>query len=77
MSSSINVYKAAPEDKARTTVVETVKVSAGVGFGVFASVLIIGLASGGTGLVIGIVAVSAALAGKATTELVGWSVGEA
>lgn len=58
--------------------VETAKVSAGVGFGAFASVLIIGLASGGTGLVIiGIVAVSAALAGKATTELAGWSVGEA
>lgn len=78
VSSGVTVYEAAPEDKARTTVVETAKVSAGVGFGAFASVLIIGLASGGTGLVIiGIVAVSAALAGKATTELAGWSVGEA
>lgn len=77
VSSGVTVYEAAPEDKVRTTVVETAKVGAGIGFGAFASVLIIGLASGGTGLVIiGIVAVSAALAGKATTELAGWSVGE-
>ncbi|WDZ49794.1 hypothetical protein LF296_10645 [Acinetobacter vivianii] len=77
MSSSVIVYEAAPEDKARITVVETAKVGTGIGFGIYASYLIVGLATGGTGLVIGIVAVSAALAGKATTELVGWSVGEA
>lgn len=50
----------------------------GVGFGVGTGILIVGLVTGRAGLVfIGIVAVSAALSGKATTELAGWSVGEA
>ncbi|WP_228154396.1 hypothetical protein [Acinetobacter indicus] len=65
VGSSIKVYEAAPEDKARTTVVETAKVGAGIGFGIYASYLIVGLATGGTGLiVIGIVAAGAAIAAK-------------
>ncbi|WP_228152118.1 hypothetical protein [Acinetobacter indicus] len=64
VGSSIKVYEAAPEDKARTTVVETAKVGAGIGFGIYASYLIVGLATGGTGLiVIGIVAAGAAVNG--------------
>ncbi|ENX14446.1 hypothetical protein F895_02401 [Acinetobacter sp. CIP 64.2] len=78
MSSGVTVYEAAPEDKARTTFVETAKISTGIGVGVLTGYLIIGLATGGTGLiVIGIVAASAALASKGTSELTGYVVGEA
>ena len=78
VSSSVTVYEAAPEDKARTTVVETAKVSAGIGVGAIVGYLIIGLATGGTGLiVIGIVAASGALAAKGTSEIVGWGAGVA
>ncbi len=78
VSSSVTVYEAAPEDKARTTVVETAKVSAGIGVGAIVGYLIIGLATGGTGLiVIGIVAASGALATKAASDLTGYVVGEA
>ncbi|WP_228154420.1 hypothetical protein [Acinetobacter indicus] len=76
VGSSIKVYEAAPEDKARTTVVETAKVGAGIGFGIYASYLIVGLATGGTGL-IGIVAAGAAIAAKGTSEIVGWGAGTA
>ena len=76
VGSSIKVYEAAPEDKARTTVVETAKVGAGIGFGIYASYLIVGLATGGTGL-IGIVAAGAAIAAKGTAEIVGWGAGTA
>ncbi|RVT29815.1 hypothetical protein ENC20_15300 [Acinetobacter indicus] len=70
VGSSIKAYEAAPEDKARTTVVETAKVGAGIGFGIYASYLIVGLATGGTGLiVIGIVAAGAAIAAKGTSEI--------
>ena len=76
VSSSVTVYEAAPEDKARTTVVETAKVSAGIGVGAIVGYLIIGLATGGTGLiVIGIVAVSAALATKGASEIAGVGAG--
>ncbi len=78
VSSSIKVYEAAPEDKARTTVVETAKLGTGIVAGTFTAALIVGLATGGTGLiVIGIVAVSAALATKSASELTGYVVGEA
>ena len=76
VGSSIKVYEAAPEDKARTTVVETAKVGAGIGFGIYASYLIVGLATGGTGL-ISIVAAGAAIAAKGTSEIVGWGAGTA
>ncbi|WDZ49796.1 hypothetical protein LF296_10655 [Acinetobacter vivianii] len=77
VSSSVNVYEAAPEDKARTTVVETAKVGVGIGAGAYATYLIVGLATGGTGLiVIGIVAASAALAAKGTSELAGHYAGK-
>lgn len=76
VGSSIKVYEAAPEDKARTTVVETAKVGAGIGFGIYASYLIVGLATGGTGLiVIGIVAAGAAIAAKGTSEIAGYGAG--
>ncbi|WP_228256129.1 hypothetical protein [Acinetobacter halotolerans] len=76
VSSSVKVYEAAPEDKARTTVVETAKVGTGIGFGIYASYLIVGLATGGTGLiVIGIVAVGAAMAAKSTSEIAGYGAG--
>ncbi|WP_168382242.1 hypothetical protein [Acinetobacter indicus] len=78
VSSSVKVYEAAPEDKARTTVVETAKVGTGIGLGALSTVLVIGLASGGTALVVvGIVAFSAALATKSASELTGYVVGEA
>ncbi|WP_286426089.1 hypothetical protein [Acinetobacter indicus] len=78
VSSSVKVYEAAPEDKARTTVVETAKVGTGIGLGALSTVLVIGLASGGTALVVvGIVAFSAALATKNASELTGYVVGEA
>ena len=78
VSSSVTVYEAAPDDKARTTVVETAKVSAGLGAGIVVSAIIVGLATGGTGLiVIGIVAASGALATKASSDLTGYVVGEA
>lgn len=77
VSSSVNVYEAAPEDKARTTVVETAKVGVGIGAGAATGYLIIGLATGGTGLiVIGIVAASAALATKGASELAGHFAGK-
>lgn len=76
VGSSIKVYEAAPEDKAKTTVVETAKVGAGIGFGIYASYLIVGLATGGTGLiVIGIVAAGAAIAAKGTSEIAGYGAG--
>ena len=72
VSSSVKVYEAAPEDKARTTVVETAKVGTGIGLGALSTVLVIGLASGGTALVVvGIVAFSAVLATKSASELTG------
>ncbi|WP_228154419.1 hypothetical protein [Acinetobacter indicus] len=78
VGSSIKVYEAALEDKARTTVVETAKVGTGIGLGALSTVLVIGLASGGTALVVvGIVAFSAALATKSASELTGYVVGEA
>ncbi len=76
VSSSVTVYEAAPEDKARTTVVETAKVSAGLGAGIVVSAIIVGLATGGTGLiVIGIVAASGALATKGASEIAGVGAG--
>lgn len=76
-NSGVAVYEAAPEDKARTTVVETVKTGTALVSGVYASALIIGLATGGVGLVvIGIVAISAPMAGKAVSEIAGWGVGK-
>ncbi|RPE31039.1 hypothetical protein EC846_1742 [Acinetobacter sp. BIGb0102] len=78
VSSSVNVYEAAPEDKARTTVVETAKVGTGIIAGAVVSAIVIGLATGGTGLiVIGIVAVSGAMATKGASEIAGYGIGGA
>lgn len=78
VSSSVNVYEAAPEDKARTTIVETAKVGTGLVAGAVVSAIVIGLATGGTGLiVIGIVAASGAMATKGASEIAGYGVGEA
>ncbi|RVT29814.1 hypothetical protein ENC20_15310, partial [Acinetobacter indicus] len=64
------------EDKARTTVVETVKLGTGIIASTFTAALIVGLATGGTGLIIiGIVAVSAALATKGASEIAGYGAG--
>ena len=72
VSSSVKVYEAAPEDKARTTVVETAKVTAGIGAGLVVSAIVVGLATGGTGLiVIGIVALTGAGASKAFGDISG------
>ena len=72
VSSSVNVYEAAPEDKARTTIVETAKVGTGIGAGIVMSAIVIGLASGGTGLiVVGIIAFTGAGAVKAFGEIGG------
>ncbi|MDM1305284.1 hypothetical protein HXZ76_13360 [Acinetobacter indicus] len=77
VGSSIKVYEAALEDKARTTVVETVKLGTGIIASTFTAALIVGLlATGGTGLIIiGIVAVSAALATKGASEIAGYGAG--
>ncbi|WP_252726345.1 hypothetical protein [Acinetobacter indicus] len=76
VGSSIKVYEAALEDKARTTVVETVKLGTGIIASIFTAALIVGLATGGTGLIIiGIVAVSAALATKGASEIAGYGAG--
>jgi len=78
VSSSVNVYEAAPEDKARTTIVETAKVGTGLVAGAVVSAIVIGLATGGTGLiVIGIVAASGAMATKGASEIAGYGVSEA
>lgn len=72
MTASVEVYDAKPEDKARTTVVETAKVTAGIGSGVVLSAIVIGLATGGTGLlVLGIVALSGVAASKAFSDVSG------
>ncbi|WP_436870628.1 hypothetical protein [Acinetobacter courvalinii] len=77
VSSGVTVYEAAPEDKARTTVVETTKVVTGIGFGAITSVVIIGFATGGTGLVvIGIAAIAAPIVGKVAGEGLGWGAGK-
>ena len=78
VSSGITVYDAAPADKARTTVVETAKVGTGLVAGAVVSAIVIGLATGGTGLiVIGIVAATGAMATKSVSEIAGYGVGEA
>ncbi|WP_288384864.1 hypothetical protein [uncultured Acinetobacter sp.] len=77
VSAGATVVEAKPEDRARTTVVETTKLGTGILTGAFTSALIIGLATGGTGLVvIGVVAISATVAGKATGDITGWIAGE-
>lgn len=77
VSAGATVVEAKPEDRARTTVVETTKLGTGILTGAFTSALIIGLATGGTGLVvIGVVAISATVAGKATGDIMGWIAGE-
>ncbi|ENX14452.1 hypothetical protein F895_02407 [Acinetobacter sp. CIP 64.2] len=78
VNSGVSVYEAAPEDKARTTVVETTKVGTGLIAGAVVSAIVVGLATGGTGLiVIGIVAASGAIATKGVSEISGYGVGEA
>lgn len=78
VSSGVNVYEAAPEDKVRTTVVETAKVSTGLVAGAAVSAIVIGLATAGTGLVvIGVVVASGAIATKGASEIAGYGVGEA
>lgn len=73
VSSSVAVYEAVPEDKVRTTVVETAKVGTGIVGGIYASAVIVGLATGGAGLVIiGIVAITAPVAIKGASEVAGW-----
>ncbi|MCE6005894.1 hypothetical protein [Acinetobacter soli] len=77
VSAGATVVEAKPEDRARTTVVETTKVAVGLGFGIVTSYLIIGVATGGAGLVVlGVVAASSVMAGKATSDTAGWVVGE-
>jgi|GEM_PF-3561858 len=77
VSAGATIVEAKPEDRARTTVVETTKVAVGFGFGIVASYLIIGVATGGAGLVVlGVVAASSVMAGKATSDTAGWIVGE-
>ena len=72
-----HVYEAAPEDKARTTVVETTKVGVGIVGGIYTAGLVIGIASGGVGfIVVGIVIISAGAAVKAASEISGWIAGE-
>lgn len=77
ITSTMNVIEATPEDRTRTAVVETAKVGTGIAAGAITGALIFGLATGGAGfVVIGVVAVSAPLAGKAASEVVGWLAGE-
>ncbi|WP_228152098.1 hypothetical protein [Acinetobacter indicus] len=77
VSSGVNVYEAAPEDKARTTVVETTKVGVGIVGGIYTTGLVIGLASGGVGfVVIGVVILSAGAAVKGASEISGWIAGK-
>lgn len=77
LSAGISISDAKPEDRAKTTVVETTKVAVGFGFGLVASYLVIGVATGGAGLVVvGVVAISSAMAGKATSDIAGWGAGK-
>ena len=72
INGGVEVYNATPEEKTRTTVVEGTKIGVGIIMGAMTTALVVGLATGGTGLVvIGIVALSAVVAGKATTDLAG------
>lgn len=72
VSAGVKISEAEPEGRARTTVVETTKVAAGFGAGVIVSAIIIGVATGGTGLVVlGIVAISGTLASKAVGDVSG------
>lgn len=75
INSGVTVYDATPENRVKTTVVETAKVTTGIVAGSFAGALIVGLATGGTGLIVlGIVAITAPMAAKAASEIVGWGV---
>ena len=77
VNSSVKVYEAKSEDKAKTTVVETTKIATSVGVGAAVSLLVLGLSTGGTGLVVlGVIAVGAPMVGKATGDIAGWVVGE-
>ncbi|MBJ8498874.1 hypothetical protein [Acinetobacter oleivorans] len=77
VNSGVEVANAKPADKTRTAVVETTKIVSGIGAGAITSILIIGLASGGTGLVvIGIAAIVAPMAGKVIGDGMGWGAGK-
>lgn len=72
VDSSIKVYEAESSDRVRTTVVETAKVSGGIGAGIVVSAIVFGLSTGGTGfIVLGCVALTGAVASKAFGDISG------
>jgi len=81
VNSGVEVANAKPADKTRTAVVETTKLATGIFVGGVTSYLILGVATGGVGLVgglvvIGIVAVAAPIVGKAAGDIAGSKAGE-
>jgi len=70
------IANAKPEEKTRTTVVETSKIAGGLGAGTVVSIIVVGLATGGTGWVaLGIVAGFGALASWGVSEGAGMGAG--
>ncbi len=72
LKAGFEIAEANPEDRAKTTVVETAKIAGGFGAGVVVSAIVVGVATGGAGLVVlGVVAVSGAFASKAFGDMSG------
>lgn len=72
IKAGVAINDAKPEDRAKTTVVQTATVAGGFGSGVVVSALVVGLATGGSGLVVlGIVALAGASASWAVGNLSG------
>ncbi|MEQ1309111.1 hypothetical protein [Acinetobacter bereziniae] len=76
-NASNTIANAKPEEKTRTTVVETSKIVGGLGAGTVVSFIVLGLATGGTGWVaLGVVAGVGALASWGVGEGAGWISGQ-
>ena len=72
------IVNAKPEEKARTTVVESSKIAGGLAGAAFGSFVVITIASGGTSLIVlGVVAGASALLGWSVGEVAGWGSGKA
>lgn len=82
VNSGVEVANAKPADKTRTAVVETAKLATGIGIGTATSLIIIGVATGGVGLVgglvvVGVVAVISPMVGKTVGDYAGERAGKA
>lgn len=82
VNSGAEIANAEPTEKTRTTVVETAKLVTGIGIGTATSLIIIGVATGGVGLVgglvvVGVVAVISPMVGKTVGDYAGERAGKA